>query len=164
MVNHDKKVSSERGDVMKKGVVCLTIVIVLAMLIVQAVTPYAYSQERLSDKDIETMFNNLKSDTKKFGSTFNSAIGKSTIRKTSQEKEAKALVQSFGKQSEAALNKFKKNRQPDVELSNLLASGVQINQLLASTPMGDRTDADWSKVKSLLSGIATQFNKEFPAK
>jgi|SRR5208282_6903784 len=146
-----------------QGVGC-AIVVVLSMLIVGAAPPCAYSQERLSDKDIETMFNNLKSDAKKFNSTFNSAVGKSTIRKTSQEKEAKALVQTFGNQSEAALDKFKKNRHPDVELSDLLTSGTQINQLLVSTPMDDRTDADWSKVKSELSGIATQFNKEFPVK
>ena len=149
---------------MKKHGVCFTVVLVLSMLIVEGFASYAYSQERLSDKDIETMFNNLKSDAKKFGSTFNSAVGKSTIRKTSQEKEAKALVQSFDKQSEAALNKFKKNRHPDVELASLLTSGTQINQLLTATPMGDRADADWSKVKSELTGIATQFNKEFPAK
>jgi hypothetical protein len=102
------------------------------------------------------MLNNLKSDDKQFSSTFNSAVGKSTIRKTSQEKEAKALVQSFDKQSEAAPDKFKKNRHPDLELSNLLTSGTQISQLLVSTPMGDRTDADWSKIKSELSGIVTQ--------
>jgi hypothetical protein len=81
---------------MKKHGVCFTAVLVLSMLIVAGFASYAYSQERLSDKDIETMFNNLKSDAKKFSSTFNSAVGKSTIRKTSQEKEAKALVQSFG--------------------------------------------------------------------
>jgi len=149
---------------MKRHGVCLAVALVLSMLIVEGFAPFAYSQERLSDKDIETMFNNLKSDAKKFSSTFNSTVGKSTIRKTSQEKEAKALVESFGKQSDAAFNKFKKNRHPDVELSNLLTSGTQINQLLASTPMGDRADSDWSKVKSELSGIATQFNKEFPAK
>jgi hypothetical protein len=149
---------------MKKHSVCFTVVLVLSMLIVEVVAPYAYSQERLSDKDVETMFNNLKSDAKKFSSSFNSAVGKSTIRKTSQEKEAKALVQSFDKQSEAALDKFKKNRHPDVELASLLTTGTQINQLLAATPMGDRADTDWSRVKSELSGIATQFNKEFPAK
>jgi hypothetical protein len=149
---------------MKKYGICFTVVIVLSMLIAEEAAPYAYSQERLSDKDIQAMFNNLKSDAKKFSSTFNSAVGKSMIRKTTQEKEAKALVQNFDKQSEAALDKFKKNRHPDIELSDLLASGTQINQLLASTPMGDRAGADWSKVKSELSGIATQFNKEFPTK
>ena len=30
--------------------------------------------------------------------------------------------------------------------------------------VADELDADWSKVKSELTGIATQFNKEFPAK
>jgi hypothetical protein len=57
----------------------------------------AYAQERLSDKDVETQMKNLKEDSKKFRSSFNSAIGKSTVRKTSREKDAKALVERFGK-------------------------------------------------------------------
>lgn len=126
--------------------------------------PRVYSQERMSDKDIEKMLDNLKSDTKKFKSTFNSAVGKSTIRDTSKEKDAKTLVDNFQKQSETALNSFKKDQKADTEISNLISSGGQINQLLETTPLGDQTNAAWSTVKTELSDISKQFFKEFPPK
>jgi hypothetical protein len=58
-------------------------------------TPKMLGQQRMSDKDVEDMMKNLKQDTKQFRSDFNSAIGKSTIRNTNQEKQAKDLVERF---------------------------------------------------------------------
>jgi hypothetical protein len=63
--------------------------------------PWARSAEaslpaqRMSDKDVERMMTNLRNDSKRFGDAFNSAVGKSTIRKTQQEKDAKALIKTF---------------------------------------------------------------------
>ena len=71
------------------------------------------AQDRMSDKDLERTLNNLKSDAKTFSSTFGSALGKSAIRKTSQEKDAKTLVENFNKQSDAVPNKFKKDQHPE---------------------------------------------------
>lgn len=52
----------------------------------------ASAQGRMSDKDAESLMKNLTEDAKRFRSAFSSAVGKSTIRETSQEKDAKALV------------------------------------------------------------------------
>jgi hypothetical protein len=46
------------------------------------VVPSSSAQQRMSDKDIENTMKNLKEDSKRFQSSFNSAISKSTIRKT----------------------------------------------------------------------------------
>ena len=63
------------------------------------------AQTRMSDKDVEDMMKNLNEDAKKLRPNFNSAVGKSTIRKTQQEqeKDAKALVERFQKQTEGML-------------------------------------------------------------
>ena len=50
---------------------------------------FANAQGRLSDKDIEHLMDNVKDDVKSFRPNFNSAISKSSIRKTSREKDAK---------------------------------------------------------------------------
>jgi hypothetical protein len=47
------------------------------------------AQTRLSDKDLEQRIKNLNSDGKKFQSDFNDAISKSSILKTSLEKDAR---------------------------------------------------------------------------
>jgi len=149
---------------MKTHRIHFAVAVAISMLLAVTGEIHVYSQERMGDKDVEKMLNNLKSDTKKFKSAFNSGVEKSTIRNTSKEKEAKNLVETFGKQSEAALDKFKKDQKCDPEISSLISSGTQINQLLESTPMGDQTNAAWSTVKTELSDVAKQFFKEFPAK
>jgi len=148
---------------MKPHSICFNIALVLAVAF-GVFIPRVHSQERMNDKDLEKMFDNLKSDSKKFENTFDDAVEKSTIRKTSQEKEAKTLVESFRKQAEAALNKFKKDQHPENELAGLITGGMQIDKLLTATPMGDKADAAWSPVKKELSDIAVQFRKEFPVK
>ena len=71
--------------------------------------PAARAQQRVSDKDMNRMMKNLRYDTKEFRSSFNHALGTSTIRKTSQAKNAKDLVTNFQGQVNAMLNRFKKN-------------------------------------------------------
>ena len=141
-----------------------SIVVLVVFTLATIVPQRATAQERLSDKDVEALLNNLKSDAKKFHSSFNSGVSKSTIRKTSQEKDAKNLVQHFEKQCEATLEQFKKDRRVDTQLPELLNTGSQIDKLLMATPMGDQANADWSKVRTELDGVARQFNMDFPPK
>jgi hypothetical protein len=57
------------------------------------------AQTRLSDQDVQQHMKNLKDDAKKFRSRFNSALSKSTIRKTTREKDATTLARNFEKQT-----------------------------------------------------------------
>lgn len=149
---------------MRRSGLSIASLVTLVLFTLACVVPAANAQQRLSDKDVEALLNNLKSDAKTFRSSFNSAVGKSTIRKTSQEKDAKNLVQQFEKRCESALNEFKKDRRVDTELPELLNTGSQIDKLLTATPMGDQASADWSKVRTELDGVAKQFNMDFPAR
>ena len=97
-----------------------------------------WAQTRMSDKDVEDMRKNLNEDAKKLRSSFNSAVGKSTIRKTQQEKDAKALVERFQKQTEGMLDHFKDKKKVDAELSSVRSSADQIDTILTTTQMGDK--------------------------
>jgi len=55
----------------------------------------AMAQGRMNDKDVETLLNNLKNDGQTFRSNFNSAVGKSAIRNTSQEWRIPRCAESF---------------------------------------------------------------------
>jgi hypothetical protein len=55
----------EGGDVMKKHGVCFRVVLVLSMLIVEGFASYAYSQERLSDKDVKSELSGIATQFKK---------------------------------------------------------------------------------------------------
>jgi hypothetical protein len=75
--------------------------------------------QRMSDKDLERMMTNLHNDSKRFRDVFDPAIGKSTIRKTQQEKDAKALVKTFEDQTNKMLGQFKQNRQAEPALTSV---------------------------------------------
>jgi hypothetical protein len=71
------------------------------------------AQTRLNDKDVLQHMKNLKDDTKKFRPSFNSALAKSTIRETTQEKDAKTLGQNFEQQTNSMYEAFKKAPRPN---------------------------------------------------
>ena len=130
---------------------------VLSLLIF---APLGIAQTRMSDKDVENMMKNLKDDAGNFRSSFNSAVGKSTIRGTDQEKQAKTLVQNFQKQTEVMLDHFKDKKKADTEFASVRSSADEIDKLLAATPMGDKVASSWSKVKSELGTISGAFGVE----
>ena len=104
-------------------------VLVLGILVLTSLAAAQTSTlSRISDKDLETLMNNLKEDAKSFRPRFDSAIQKSTIRKTSQAKDAKNLASLLQRQTAALLNDFKKTKKGDAVL-NVLSSAGQIEKL-----------------------------------
>jgi hypothetical protein len=93
----------------------------------------------LPGKDLERMMTNLRNDAKRLGDAFNPAIGKSTIRKTQQEKEGKALVKTFEEQTNKMLDQFKQNKQAEPALTSVRDSARQIEKLLADVPLGRKS-------------------------
>jgi len=117
----------------------------------------ALGQARFSDKDVENLMTNLKDDSKKFRSSFDSAIGTSTVRKTSREKDAKALVSRFVKETEGMLDHFREKKKGDAELQAVLRSADQIDAVMSEVPLGSRAESDWQKVKAELSSLSDAF-------
>jgi len=99
---------SRSGTLITFGVLVLTQVVVA-----QSTTP---TPNRLGDKDLETVMSNLKADAKAFRSRFDSAIKKSSIRKTSQAKDAVNLASTLEKQASSALNELKKTKKATLSL------------------------------------------------
>ena len=126
----------------------------LAFLLV----PSGSAQQRMSDKDIENTMKNLKEDSQRFQSSFNSAISKSTIRKTSQEKDAKATVKSFQTQTQSMLDVFQHTKKAETTLPGVLSTARQIDGILSSVSLGGATPSDWAKCKAELSILANEFN------
>jgi hypothetical protein len=111
----------------------------------------------MNDKDVEALLNNLKSDTKAFRSNFNSAVGKSSIRKTSQEKDAKTLVQNFQIQTETLLSAFTKNKTSD-QVQAMVTNAEQIDKLVTTLNMNSKTSASWQKVRDEVTQVAGALN------
>ena len=115
------------------------------------------AQGRMSDKDVEKTMENLKNDAKQLRSDCDSAVGKSTIRGTDQENQFKSLLERFQKQTESMHDHFKSKKNADEDIKSVHESADEIDKSLTTTPMGDKADAQWVRVKSELGSLSKAF-------
>lgn len=123
----------------------------------------AVAQDRMSDKDVETTMNNIRQDSKKFGAVFNSALKKSTFRKTDKEKSARTMVKLFESRTTGMLNEFKRTKKADNSLPLVLDSGNKIESFLRDNPLGDQVTSAWTPVRGELDSLSKAFNMTAPA-
>jgi hypothetical protein len=135
----------------------------VASLLILLGTSFAPAQTRVNDKDIETMMSNLKSDTGRFRSAFDNSVKSSTIRHTSQAKDSRNLVQRFENQTKDMLDHFKSHQKADAELSSVISTSNQIDQLVHDTSFDDRTNSAWSKVRVELGQLAEAYGVPAPS-
>jgi hypothetical protein len=126
------------------------------IFLMSGVASLGYAQNRLNDKDLESLMRNLRDDAKSFRPKFNSAIQKSPIRKTSREKDAKALVSRFEKQTETMLNNFKRTKKGDADLPGVLSSAQQIDRYVYDLN-APQTALSWQKIQSELQQVSSAF-------
>jgi hypothetical protein len=145
---------------MKRRIAMQTLFLCLGCLLMAAATSksaFAQAGSRLNDKDVERTMNNLKEDTKKFRNSFKQALNKSTIRKTTREKDGKALADRFFKQTEGMLNHFKSKKEAKDQLSTVLSSARQLEELMRDVPLGSAVDELWRPVRSNLDLLSDAF-------
>jgi aminopeptidase N len=129
--------------------------ILLAILL--GVSRPALAQGRLSDKDLQGLIQSLKDEAQPFRQTFANALKQSTIRKTSKEKDARMLADSFAKQANSALESFKKNQKAEAAVTELVHTATQIDPLVYSLQLDSQTTSQWEKMRSELHQIAQAY-------
>jgi hypothetical protein len=120
----------------------------------------AAAQDRLSDKDVANMMNNLKNDAKNFRPVWNKALSKSTIRKTSREKDARNLATQFQNQTEGMLRQFQSNKTADQSLPLVQQIARSIEQVKTDVSLGPVVDQQWTKIRTELDQIAQAFSSK----
>jgi hypothetical protein len=144
----------------RNGLSPLGTAIILSFLALSQIVA-AQAPNRLNDKDLEAVMNNLKGDAKAFRGRFDSAIKKSTIRKTSQAKDAQNLASSLQKQTETLLNEFKKSKKGD-SVPAVLATASQIDKFMTDLKI-DPQATGWDKIQADLKQVSGAFGVAMPA-
>ncbi len=139
-------------------VIAFGFLVITQVVVAQSTTP---TPNRLSDKDLETVMSNLKADAKAFRPRFDSAIKKSSIRKTSQAKDAVNLASTFEKQTSSALNEFKKTRKGE-SVSAMLSTAGQIEKFMTDLKLDPQTTG-WDKIRTDLNQVSNAFGIAPPA-
>ena len=134
---------------------CLGLVLLLA-------GSSAQGQGRLSDKDVQRVMQNLKDDAQPFRQSFANALKNSSIRKTTKEKDARALVDTFAKQTDQTLELFKHGKKADDGVKELVHTAAQIDPLVYSLQLNSQTTGQWEKVRGELHQIAQAYGVPEP--
>jgi hypothetical protein len=132
--------------------------VLLVLMLATAGAISARAQDRLSDKDVANMMNNLKNDAKNFRQVWNHALSKSTIRKTSREKDARALATQFQAQTEGMLRQFQNNKTADTSLPLVQQTARNIEQVKSDVSLGPVVDTQWVKIRTELDQISQAFS------
>jgi hypothetical protein len=98
---------------------------------------------------------NLKVDAKGFRPRFDSAIKKSSIRKTSQAKDAMNLASTFEKQTFSLLNEFKRTSKGD-SVPAILSTGGQIEKIMTDLKLDPQTTG-WDKIRTDVNQVSNAF-------
>jgi hypothetical protein len=122
----------------------------------------APAQGRMSDKDLQRLMQNLKDDAQPFRQTFANALKKSTVRKTSREKDARALTDTFAKEASQALETFKHNQKADQQVAALVNTAAKIDPLVYSLQLDTLTTSQWERLRSELHQIAQAYGVPEP--
>ncbi len=120
--------------------------------------PAARAQTRVSDRDMIALMRNLREDAKTLQPRFDSALQKSTIRKTSREKDAKKLMATFVRQTDALVKRFKKDRNGADAFTTVMNTAQQIDATVNSVALGSRVNEQWQKVRTEVQHLAAAYN------
>lgn len=134
--------------------VALSLLLAVPLLLMPSM---AQAQGHVNDHDMEALMRNLRDDAKSFRPHFDDAVHKSTVRKTSQERQAHDLAATFEKQTQEMLEQFKKNRSGQSDFSNVMATAKDIDQSVRSLSLGPRVDSDWNRIRTELEQIAAAY-------
>lgn len=137
---------------------CILYAATFATFALVAQVPRAAAQSRVNDKDVQSMMRNVRDDAKSFRMSFDSAVKHSTIRKTSQAKDARHLVATFERQTNEMYDRFKKHHQGGGNLDAVLNTAGQIDSLVYSVQFGPEVNAKWQKIREELHPIAAAYN------
>jgi len=123
---------------------------------------YVQAQSRLNDKDLQRLLQNVKEDSQPFRKTFADALKKSSIRKTSREKDDKELANTFTKQADRAFEAFKHQRRAEAEVTALVGTAQKIDALVYSLQLGAPAQPSWEKLRTELHEVAQAFGVREP--
>ena|ERR1700750_880853 len=144
---------------MKKNHSALFYCCIAVLTGVMSISPASvlHAQKRVNDHDVEALMKNLKEDSKSFRENFDEALKKSSIRRTSQEKDAKGLMAAFEKQTNSMLSDFKKTKKGEVAVETTISSAQALEKLIYNLQLDTKTLSEWQKIRAELERVSSAF-------
>jgi|GEM_PF-409495 len=119
--------------------------------------PSAQAQSRVNDRDMQALMKNLHQDSKSFRDAFDSAVKKSTIRKTSQAKDARDQAKVLVHQTNHLLHRFQRDHNGQAEFNDVMTTAGQLNATMHSVQLNGKVMERWEKIRSEIRRIADAY-------
>jgi hypothetical protein len=134
-----------------------TLSVTLSLFCLQGFLYAQAPSPRMSDKDLARLMKNVYEDARRLRSSFKKAVEKSSIRKTSREKEAKQLADRFAEQAKGMARTFEEQKKADTTLPVVYQSLNQLERIVQELGLSGVVTSDLEKVKTELGQVAEQF-------
>ncbi len=123
----------------------------------------AQAQTRVNDKDMTAIMKNLHQDVHSFRPLFDKAVHKSTIRHTSQERDARDMSLSLDRETDALIQNFKKNRNGGEQFRRVMEAAEPIDTVVHTLQLGPEVAARWQIIRAELHqlGLAYAYPESF---
>ena len=117
----------------------------------------AQAQTRVNDKDMVAMMKNLSQDAHSFRPLFDKAVHKSTIRRTSQERDARDMSLSLERETNALIQNFKKNRNGGEQFRRVMEAAEPIDTLVHTVQLGPKVAEQWQIIRAELHQLGLAY-------
>lgn len=121
------------------------------------------AQAGVNYQGMTTLMKNLREDAHTFRPLFDKAVHKSTIRHTSQERDARDMSLSLDRETDALVQKFKKNHNGDEQFRRVMEAAEPIDTLVHTLQLGPEVDQKWQIIRAELHqlGLAYGYPERF---
>ena len=120
-------------------------------------TSSAQAQTRVNDQDMIAIMKNLHQDAHSFRPLFDKAVHKSTIRRTSQERDARDMSLSFDRETDVLIQSFKKNRNGGEQFRRVMEAAEPIDAVVHTVNLGPDVTAQWQIIRAELHHLALAY-------
>jgi hypothetical protein len=134
----------------------------LLALLAMATVPVMNAQTRLNDKDVQGLLKNLRDDAKAFRGPFSSALNKSAIRRTGQEKDARRLADNFARQTDDLYKHFKDKKRAGDQVQSVIDTTGRLDRIVYSQNLGPAATTAWEKVRTDMHLVAQAWGLSEP--
>jgi hypothetical protein len=120
------------------------------------------SQERLSDKDVRIIIEQVDEARDKFEGNLDSQFKSSTLRRPDGETKVEAALQDYQDNVKKLMDRFTASYSASAEVLTVLKQGTSIHEFMINSSSGMKGRSEWDREAASLKRLAEAYAATFP--
>ena len=123
---------------------------------------FAQALERLSDKDVKALIDQVDEGRDKFEGNLDGAFKGSTLRGPTGEAKVSAVLQDYQDNTQKLKDRFTADYSASAEVATVLKQSTAINTFMSGSPSAMKGRSEWDGQASNLKRLADSYGTSFP--